>query len=495
MQPAGAPLNAASWAEQLLQLQLQQQQGPLHLQLLQQLQGLQGLHQNPLQQPQQLQQSQHEQKLQQLEQLQHARQSASHLQPMRQELSHGQRPSSLQHRPAEVRLSEMRRRHAQVMHALPGAQTASQFCAAPLAASLAPRPTAASPPTATFARSPIAASIPAASEIDEAKGLGCQGPEQEAEDEEDEEEEEEKQEEEKDPVEDVEAETNEDEATDEDSEKENELQAFEVAKAAAAAEAMAVARKELLRERAKWREEQEQLKLTIKELESERDNLRLVQQGTAGGSSSSTAACTQGTLDLRRDGPWLARELGLGASPQRGKVPEIILDVAAAWLPLDAQLPAASAKGLHTQHFAVLFGARSSGALHLRASALCPEAFIWKPPAQVSGSSLGERLAALESDLGLAQSRFLAETFAPWACEQQDVNGEPIAAWLVCNDGEAFSISRPLLEFGQVHKDDASARWRSLLLVVDRAKSRKKEVAFEVMNLLDGGSRVLFDVS
>ncbi|CAE8621832.1 unnamed protein product [Polarella glacialis] len=106
-----------------------------------------------------------------------------------------------------------------------------------------------------------------------------------------------------------------------------------------------------------------------------------------------------------------------------------------------------------------------------------------------------QRLASMELDLGRAMHCFLSDTFVPWAASCQEISGETRAGWLVCNDGEGFALSEPLLDFVRAGAADGD-RWRSTVLVVDRAKSTAADVAMEVLAVDERSRcprRVLFD--
>merc|ERR1712238_169990 len=91
---------------------------------------------------------------------------------------------------------------------------------------------------------------------------------------------------------------------------------------------------------------------------------------------------------------------------------------------------------------------------------LCPTVFSWEPSEESLGSVQQKTSATAEAILALttevsaqldsALATFLAETFKPWVTSQgQEASHEPPAAWLVVNDGEAFSLAQPLLDFGR----------------------------------------------
>mmetsp|Transcript_68638 Transcript_68638/g.149388 ORF Transcript_68638/g.149388 Transcript_68638/m.149388 type:complete len:329 (-) Transcript_68638:86-1072(-) len=179
--------------------------------------------------------------------------------------------------------------------------------------------------------------------------------------------------------------------------------------------------------------------------------------------------------------------------------PTVMLDLVTMWTPVWKALPATSfGRGPHTQHLGVLFGQRNaSGILRLDGAELLPTAFVWEPPI-IEGRgrtpSLLDQAAQLAASLESALRAFLAETFEPWAAQQAEASkaDRNCVGWFLCNDGEAFALSKPLLELGS----SGGEPWRRLVVVADRAKSSAEDPAVEVVKL--GGSkpeRLLFDLN
>lgn len=245
-------------------------------------------------------------------------------------------------------------------------------------------------------------------------------------------------------------------------------EAIATAKASAAAEAMAHARKELLLERAKWQEEKKQLEEKLKE--AKRASLSQ-ETGIMG-------------LDLFEVGPWLAQQLPKSAANARPghQGPEILLDELL-WPLLGAEVLTTVTED-YTLNFGIFVGAKDSrrGILRLSELRLCPQAFVWHP------NQACESQAALQEDLCRAEDQFLSDTFLPWAEKQEAAK----VAWLLCNHGEAFSLSRALLAFGQAATTES--RWRSIAFVLDRTKGSTTEPAVEALALAEG-RRMVFDVS
>eukprot|EP00927_Polykrikos_kofoidii_P069174 TRINITY_DN6455_c0_g1_i4.p1 TRINITY_DN6455_c0_g1~~TRINITY_DN6455_c0_g1_i4.p1 ORF type:complete len:898 (+),score=187.61 TRINITY_DN6455_c0_g1_i4:61-2694(+) len=175
----------------------------------------------------------------------------------------------------------------------------------------------------------------------------------------------------------------------------------------------------------------------------------------------------------------------------------VLLDAQKWWPAVWSGLPAPTyGLGAHTQHFGLLFGDRNTeGVLQLSGAELCPEPFVWDPyppseKPEVPDFGRGrtqETVAAIDTALRSTHDEvsslavkleesmhdYLKTTFGPWT------HGLPAAAWLVCNDGEAFALSKPLIE---------QAFWV-------KAKSTSAEPLVEVYRL--GGprpQRLIFDV-
>jgi len=156
--------------------------------------------------------------------------------------------------------------------------------------------------------------------------------------------------------------------------------------------------------------------------------------------------------------------------------------------------------GPHTQHFGMLFGERVDGVLQVRQAEICPEAFVWEPTT-TSGSTAHARVttlgmtAALEAELHRSLQCFLQETFTPWASAREAREGRLCATLLVCNDGDAYALSRPLLEFAHTATNDVAASWRRTAVVVDRAKCNRPDAALEVISLAGPEpERLLYDL-
>jgi len=207
----------------------------------------------------------------------------------------------------------------------------------------------------------------------------------------------------------------------------------------------------------------------------------------------------RGGLNLLEDGAWLAKELGMepSAAEAEPKRPTVIIDLERLWGAAWEQLPEPTfGCGPQTHHFGVLFGQRAEGVLHLGQAEVCPDPFTFSPSVPPggsgrSGASVLELVAALEAELQQALRRYLEETFAPWAACRESREGEPCAAWLICNDGDAYALPRPLLDFATA----TAALWRRTAVVADRAKSSRADAALEVIDLTGPQpERLLYDV-
>merc|ERR1712032_1281142 len=131
------------------------------------------------------------------------------------------------------------------------------------------------------------------------------------------------------------------------------------------------------------------------------------------------------------------------------------------------------------------------GVLGIASAEVCQEAFVWE------ANALVDRFA---EDLEQALNAFLHDTFHPWARSCMSHDGKPCVAWLVCNSGEAYSFSKPIVEFGR--KQDAEGvdlafltDWKSTLIVIDSAKSSDDDVAMDVFSLKKAEPRrLVFDL-
>merc|ERR1712217_640580 len=130
------------------------------------------------------------------------------------------------------------------------------------------------------------------------------------------------------------------------------------------------------------------------------------------------------------------------------------------------------------QHFGLVSGCRDEeGMLRFKGAQLCPDVFTWQSDALAkhSGESLLSGIARLTEVLQNDPQSYVSGYFLPWASAQlADMDRETFIAWLVCNDGDAFSLSKPLLDIGSACTENAGSlddKWRSTVLVVDQAKS------------------------
>merc|ERR1712228_653429 len=116
-------------------------------------------------------------------------------------------------------------------------------------------------------------------------------------------------------------------------------------------------------------------------------------------------------------------------------------------------------------------------------------------PGESALSAIARLAERLEDNL----QAYVTGCFLPWASAQaKDANGESFLAWLVCNDGDAFALSRPLLAIGSAHTETTNAvdeQWRSTVLVVDQAKSTPEAPALEILSLAGKEpKRLIFDI-
>ncbi|CAE7803909.1 unnamed protein product [Symbiodinium sp. CCMP2592] len=250
---------------------------------------------------------------------------------------------------------------------------------------------------------------------------------------------------------------------------------LETVRATASAETLAAARKELLKERQRWDAERAELQRSLEEAERKSDSRNV--EGAA-------------QLDLLSAGQWLAQLLEPQAESR--KSPEVLLDLAGAWTPLAHELPRRQRGCVHSLHFGMFFGDDRQTPLKLSSARLCPEALSWAPSStEAFAAGSGIDRPALQADLCRAHERFLADVFLPWAKAQETSESRGVA-WLLCNDGEAFTLGQAMLAFGKAPGSDE--RWRSRVLVVDRAKSNESEPAVEALALAEGARRMVFDM-
>ncbi|CAE7254653.1 RH39 [Symbiodinium sp. CCMP2456] len=332
---------------------------------------------------------------------------------------------SVAERSSDGRLQDMRRRHAQVMQRLPAA---GRTAAPPSAA----KGTGLFTAEQAQAALPVPTNPPASEDEEEGYDFGIE------------------------------------EVVQPEFELERLRKELETVRATASAETLAAARKELLKERQRWEAERAELQRSLEEAERKSDSKDA--EGTA-------------QLDLLSAGQWLAQLLPPPAESR--KSPEVSLDLAGAWTPLAQQLPQRERGCVHSLHFGVFFGDDRQTPLKLSSARLCPEALSWAPStsseASVAGSSIDR--PALQADLCSAHERFLADVFLPWA-KTQETSERRSVAWLLCNDGEAFTLGQAMLAFGKALGSDE--RWRATVLVVDRAKSNESEPAVEALALAEG---------
>jgi len=210
-----------------------------------------------------------------------------------------------------------------------------------------------------------------------------------------------------------------------------------------------------------------------------------------------------GKLSMFDDVAWLADYLGDAAVPAGGGLvgepgpPAIILSFPDFWTPVREALRAIAPSASHSQHFGVLFGEAGpegalEGALRVSSAELCPTAFVWEPSvlpaAQHVGTSVTSLVGRFASDLEVALDAFLSGTFRTWATRCAADRGSNCVAWLACNNGEAYSVSKPMVDFGHTPGEgcgDAAPRveWRSTLVVIDALKSSPEDVAMDAFSL------------
>lgn len=210
-------------------------------------------------------------------------------------------------------------------------------------------------------------------------------------------------------------------------------------------------------------------------------------------------------INILEDGAWLAEDLMIGSQGGRANSerPTVVLHLADLWGPLWAELPEPQfGCGQHTQYFGLIFGqADKESTVRLQRAALCPESFVWEVPAVATQSS-DARLSRVSGILELTDHlccslrEFLEAVFIPWALDQSNCQDDVPIAWLVCNDGESFALSQPLLDLGAMTQPTLKTQcWRRLVVIVDRAKSSAVDAAAEIMAFGPAGpERVLFDV-
>jgi len=139
--------------------------------------------------------------------------------------------------------------------------------------------------------------------------------------------------------------------------------------------------------------------------------------------------------------------------------------------------------------------------VRLQRAALCPESFVWEVPAvgaQCSEARLSRvsGISELTDHLCCSLCEFLEAVFLPWAFHRSNSQDDVPVAWLVCNDGESFALSQPLLDLGAMTQPTLKTQcWRRLVVIIDRAKSSAVDAAAEIMAFGQAGpERVLFDV-
>lgn len=250
------------------------------------------------------------------------------------------------------------------------------------------------------------------------------------------------------------------------------------------------------------------------------------QEPAAAGMATSAS---QRRLNLLEDGPWLAHEFGLllaggSSAPSAGSTaPSVLLDMGV-WKRLWSALPASTrGSGKYQRYFGLLYGSRETrvdGAASVRCSHLdlLDEVFTWEADAQLStagGKGVADLLAlsaAMAEALDEHLEEFLRVRFEPWAAERRRAVPEAAAsaasvaaqgapqleavAWLCCNDGDAFSLPAPLLDFGSKEAAPGTESWRSMVAVVDRAKSTAADPSIELVHLAgeQAPQRLLFDI-
>eukprot|EP00747_Dinoflagellata_sp_TGD_P191626 gnl/TRDRNA2_/TRDRNA2_55257_c0_seq1.p1 gnl/TRDRNA2_/TRDRNA2_55257_c0~~gnl/TRDRNA2_/TRDRNA2_55257_c0_seq1.p1 ORF type:complete len:375 (-),score=90.69 gnl/TRDRNA2_/TRDRNA2_55257_c0_seq1:19-1143(-) len=210
----------------------------------------------------------------------------------------------------------------------------------------------------------------------------------------------------------------------------------------------------------------------------------------------------RGVLNLLEDASWLAKELaateeaaGSGGTKDPTE-PAVVLDLRKLWTPLWSALPEPA---FGTQRFGMVYGWRdSAGLLHLDAAALCPEAFVWEPRSYSAVQNVAAAAVELQKEFEQCLRAFLAATFVSWAAEHKKLGEQAGIAWIVCNDGDAFSLAQPILEFGQTTVNSRDDGWRGTVLVVDSTKSSAQDPAVEVVALDACGDaapkRLVFDI-
>ncbi|CAE7242264.1 RH39 [Symbiodinium natans] len=252
--------------------------------------------------------------------------------------------------------------------------------------------------------------------------------------------------------------------------------------ATASVETLATARKDFLEERQQWQAERAELQRCLQEAQQKCDSIPGPQREPQGPVQ----------LDMLSAGQWLAQLLPEAKASRAGqKAPEVLLDLAGAWSPLARALPRRSRSCAQSLHFGVFFGDDRQTPVRLSSALLCPEVLSWAPSGTEAFSAGSVDRRAFQADLCRAHERFMAGVFAPWAKAQEE-SGHQRVAWLLCNEGEAFTLSQAMLDFGKAAGLDE--RWRSTVLVVDRAKSCESEPAVEALALADGARRMVFDM-
>lgn len=244
----------------------------------------------------------------------------------------------------------------------------------------------------------------------------------------------------------------------------------------------------------------EELAIANRECETVQSALDQLQCDSGTQEAPPEDACTSQVMGLE-DLDWLVKEMSMATSAsQHNASQEIaaVISTARVWSPIWALRPQAASLSCSrpVQHFGLIFGSRpESGPLELRSTLACPEAFAWKPSETFTPCpgmrDFNATLSELTDDLDHQLQQYLDSVFLPWARQQEELDGEPLVAWVVCNDGEAFALQKPLVEFGRSAED----RWRATVVVADRAKSSADNMAVEVMAL--GGpcpERLLFDI-
>jgi len=228
--------------------------------------------------------------------------------------------------------------------------------------------------------------------------------------------------------------------------------------------------------------------------------------------TASTSSTRVRRLHLVEDTPWLATQpkFQRDVSDATSQRLAVGLDLEHIWASVHPLCPRSNfGVGPVTRQFGLLFGRRDgAGVLILDACKVFPECFSWNSSSSPSTGSSGGRnahaavmmdvVSDLAAELDDALRGFLSESFLPWAREQPPPAGTHRAAWLLCNDGEMFALSAPLLEIGLLTPSDDGVGddlWRETVVVLDRSRSTANNVLCEVVSLAGNKpQRLLFDV-